>query len=318
MKNHLYRTLLYTALFSLTVLTSCGKPTGEKQDSTQTQSETDTSDKTDQEDATDKADDISSDSAMFQISNLADEETYDMLKNYLLQSGVSEERVQVLFDHVDQFGDIVGKDKLLAGFTDMDALSLAFDEYELQDLWYEKEADFTGYNCRITAYTIMGDRITIGDAADPDSRNTYLDLDSLAADDSALFGESSEKFEALYTTVEGADSDDQELQVKLVEEELSRRQVSFENAGNLSLVEVYLHTRYDETDNELFVGHVGVLMDMGDEGLFFIEKLAFQAPYRFIKLSSREELKAYLLKHYASYQGEGEAAPFILENGKLM
>ncbi len=317
MKKHFITLTLITALIS-TSLFACTKPQSSPEStiSASEGSEATTTEATDS-DQTDTQAPLT-DSEDLQITNLADEESYSFFKELLEQSNVPEERIQVLFDHIDQFADHVGKDKLLPGYTGVGASELKFDEYELQDLWFEKEPEFTGYNCRITAYTLMGDRIEIGDTSSPDSRNSYLDLDSLAIDNSALFGEDTAKFEALFTTVEGENSNDQAAQIKKVKDEMARRNISFEKAGNLSLVELYLHTHYDDNDNELFVGHTGVLLDMAEEGLYFFEKLAFQAPYRLVRLQDRDELKNYLLTHYASFHNEGEAEPFILENGQEM
>lgn len=321
MKKNKISIYLMSALLATSLLASCKPadsiesiPSTEQIDQT---SEAESNQQTETDQPAETLEETTDENAL-QITNLADEESYSFFRELLEQSSVPEERIQVLFDHIDQFADHVGKDKLLSGYTSVGASELKFDEYELQDLWFEKEPEFTGYNCRITAYTLMGDRIEIGDTSSPDSRNSYLDLDSLSLDNSALFGEDTSKFEALFTTVEGENSADQAAQIQKVKDEMARRNISFEKAGNLSLVELYLHTHYADNDNELFVGHTGVLLDMAEEGLYFFEKLAFQAPYRLVRLKDREELKNYLLTHYASFHNEGEAEPFILENGQEM
>ena len=58
-----------------------------------------------------------------------------------------------------------------------------------------------------------------------------------------------------------------------------------------------LHDRFSDTDNTLFIGHVGVLLLAGTQSLF-CRKVAFQEPYRLVKLRNRIELNDYLMEKY--------------------
>ena len=52
--------------------------------------------------------------------------------------------------------------------------------------------------------------------------------------------------------------------------------------------------------------------------LYFIEKVAFQEPYRLVKLQNRTELSDYLMEKYDTSWGQDTTRPFIIENDTLM
>ena len=65
------------------------------------------------------------------------------------------------------------------------------------------------------------------------------------------------------------------------------------------------------------IGHTGVLLPASD-ALYFVEKVAFQEPYRLLKFKTRTELSDYLMLKYDTEWGQDTAHPFILENDALM
>lgn len=56
----------------------------------------------------------------------------------------------------------------------------------------------------------------------------------------------------------------------------------------------------------------------GDGSLYFVEKVAFQEPYRLVKLRNRIELNDYLMERYDTSWDQDTARPFIMENDSLM
>ena len=68
----------------------------------------------------------------------------------------------------------------------------------------------------------------------------------------------------------------------------------------------------------LFIGHVGVLLTADDGTLYFVEKVAFQEPYRLVKIQNRTELSDYLMEKYDTAWGQDTTHPFIMENDELM
>ena len=80
----------------------------------------------------------------------------------------------------------------------------------------------------------------------------------------------------------------------------------------------FFHDKPTEEESLLFVGHVGVLLTAEDGTLHFVEKVAFQEPYRLVKLRNRAELRDYLMAKYDTSWGQDTTRPFIMENDSLM
>ena len=85
----------------------------------------------------------------------------------------------------------------------------------------------------------------------------------------------------------------------------------------IRLVSVVLHDQFSETDNSLMIGHVGVMLPTSD-AVYFVEKVAFQEPYRLLKFKNRTELSDYLMLKYDNSWGQDTAHTFIMENSDLM
>lgn len=118
------------------------------------------------------------------------------------------------------------------------------------ELWNKKYPDFIGYNCRITAFDLMKDKISVKAEAKVNASNLFMDQDAL------------------------------------------------------------------KNENELFIGHAGVLVPTKDKKLLFVEKLSFSLPYQVLKFDNRKQLKNYLMGMYDISWGQEEAKPFIMENTK--
>lgn len=83
----------------------------------------------------------------------------------------------------------------------------------------KKNGSFPGYNCRITAFSLFGDFVTVG-ANQPNTQGEdalFLDLETLSADSSVLCGDSTAKFCALFAPVNAANSTDVTEQVKALQ-----------------------------------------------------------------------------------------------------
>jgi hypothetical protein len=87
---------------------------------------------------------------------------------------------------------------------------------------------------------------------------------------------------------------------------------------NKAITEVLAYLVKNKRDEDyLFIGHTGVLFE-GEDGLYFVEKLAFQEPYQVCKFKNRTELSDYLMTKYDLSYDQPTAAPFIMENDQLM
>ena len=80
----------------------------------------------------------------------------------------------------------------------------------------------------------------------------------------------------------------------------------------------FFHDKPTEEESLLFVGHVGVLLTAKDGTLYFVEKVAFQEPYRMLRFADRTALSDYLMGKYDTSWGQDTASPFIMENDELM
>ena len=85
----------------------------------------------------------------------------------------------------------------------------------------------------------------------------------------------------------------------------------------ISLISVVLHDQFSETDNSLMIGQVGVMLPTSD-AVYFVEKVAFQEPYRLLKFKNRTELSDYLMLKYDNSWGQDTAHTFIMDNANLM
>ena len=253
-------------------------------------------------------------------ANLNDGESRQLLQNLLSGAGVSEGRVQGFFDRVDRFNDSVKAEWLTDGFEEAGLLDTKYDPYEMQDEWTAKNGTFPGYNCRITAMNLFGEFVSAGDGPgiDADEDVLFLDEEALKADPDALGGSSLADFRALYSSIQAEDTADIRRHVQTVRREWEARGVAFAENEKISLITVFFHDKPTGEESVLFVGHVGVLLTTEDGTLYFVEKVAFQEPYRLLRFADRTELSDYLMGKYDVSWGQDTARPFLMENAALM
>lgn len=247
-------------------------------------------------------------------SNLTDEASRQEVDDALAEAGVSPERRKVLWDHDEQFLSAVEESLLVGDFQVKNILAPAYDPYDYQDQWTAQHPDFGGYNCRITAFGLMGDHITVSDEAELRDSGLFMDLESLEADPSALLEDGDlDKFRRLFSVVPTENTTDTAVHMENIRRDWAERGVTFREDDKLSLVTVWFHDQWSPEENELFIGHTGVLAET-ENGLYFVEKLAFQEPYQAIRLRDRDQLRDYLLARYDVAWGQETARPFIMEN----
>ena len=146
----------------------------------------------------------------------------------------------------------------------------------------------------------------------------FVDEEALKADPDALGGSSFADFRALYSSMKAEDTTEIKRHVQTVQEEWASRGVTFRENERIRLITVFFHDKPTEEESLLFVGHVGVLLTAEDGTLYFVEKVAFQEPYRMLRFADRTALSDYLMGKYDTSWGQDTASPFIMENDKLM
>lgn len=256
-----------------------------------------------------------------EYTNLNDSVSQKLLEDMLSGAGVSGNRIQGFFNRVDSFNESVREEWLTAGFVKAKPLDTKYDPYEMQDAWMAKNGNFPGYNCRITAMELFGDFLSAGDSTPVDAAGEdvlFMDEETLRTDPEALGGSSLTDFRALYSAVRAEDTTDVQRHVQAVREEWKSRGISFRENERIRLITVFFHDKPTEEESILFVGHVGVLLTADDGTLYFVEKVAFQEPYRLLRFADRTELSDYLMGKYDVSWGQSTARPFIMENDELM
>ena len=256
-----------------------------------------------------------------EYTNLNDSVSQKLLEDMLSGAGVSGNRIQGFFNRVDSFNESVREEWLTAGFEKSKPLDTKYDPYEMQDAWMAKNGNFPGYNCRITAMELFGDFLSAGDSTPVDAAGEdvlFMDEETLRTDPEALGGSSLTDFRALYSAMRAGDTTDVQHHVQAVREEWKSRGISFRENERIRLITVFFHDKPTEEESILFVGHVGVLLTADDGTLYFVEKVAFQEPYRLLRFADRTELSDYLMGKYDVSWGQSTARPFIMENDELM
>ena len=251
-------------------------------------------------------------------SNLIDTSVQKQLAEIMNSADISPVRQQVFFDHVNQFNNTVSSEGMAAGFEVKQVTEEKYDPYAMQEEWDAAYPDFMGYNCRITAFGLFGDHITI--AADAETREDIIlmDMASLEEDSYAMQNDKDmDRFRVLYSTVPTDDTKDVSVHVENLRSDWKNRGIVFDNNPDVSLISVVFHDAWDG-ENQLFIGHTGVLFQVSETELYFVEKIAFQEPYQLTIFNNRTELNDYLMAKYDTGTGQPTAAPFIMENDELM
>ena len=253
-------------------------------------------------------------------TNLNDSVSRKLLEDMLSGAGVSGSRIQGFFNRVDSFNESMREEWLTTGFEEAELLYTKYDPYAMQDEWAAKNGAFPGYNCRITAMSLFGDFLSVSADSQINAGEDvlFVDEETLKADPDALGGSSLADFRALYSSMKAEDTTEIRRHVQTVQEEWASRGVTFRENERIRLITVFFHDKPAEEESLLFVGHVGVLLTAEDGTLYFVEKVAFQEPYRLLRFADRTALSDYLMGKYDTSWGQDTASPFIMENDKLM
>ena len=253
-------------------------------------------------------------------TNLNDSVSRKLLEDMLSGAGVSGSRIQGFFNRVDSFNESMREEWLTTGFEEAELLYTKYDPYAMQDEWTAKNGTFPGYNCRITAMSLFGDFLSVSADSQINAGEDvlFVDEETLKTDPDALGGSSLADFQALYSSMKAEDTTEIKRHVQTVQEEWASRGVAFRENERIRLVTVFFHDKPTEEESLLFVGHVGVLLTAEDGTLYFVEKVAFQEPYRMLRFADRTALSDYLMGKYDTSWGQNTASPFIMENDKLM
>ena len=249
-------------------------------------------------------------------SNMSEEEILEDVQKVLLNAGIEKSRVDAFAAQLNLFNDAMPKEMLSKGYVNAGASEILYDPYEMQDIWTSKYPDFLGYNCRITAFSLYRDFIETSEDAEIRDELLFLDEESLDYNDAIVKDEAEKsRFLQVFSNIPTIATTDIKTHVEKVYEYNENNGIRFADNELVSMISVYFHDDIDPEDQKLFIGHAGVMVRTGD-GVYFVEKVAFQQPYRVNKLKDVQEVKRYLLEKYDVEENQPRAKPFVMEDGK--
>lgn len=250
------------------------------------------------------------------VSNIYSEEDQKLCREKLIESGLSEEKVDKFMDMVKTYNkDVNGELPYKNGFVETESINT--DYTKTVDEFY-KNPNKIGSNCRINTFELMLG--TIGVERNTNDNTSTLDFDknSIENEFPDLFTkEELNEFETFYAPVQAMISTDKKDQISEIEKAVNSRGITWNDNINAKMISVWFHNDDEIDGNILFIGHTGILVPYEDK-LMFIEKLSFNEPYQALILNNRTELSDYLMEKYDIEYNQKTTRPFIFENGTLM
>lgn len=249
------------------------------------------------------------------FSNLTSEEDQSELSKDLEKTGIQESYIKDYLNYVTIYNETVPK-SVLKGWNTLD--KVAYDPYEIQEVWEKKYPDFIGLCCRMAAFTLLRDDILINQTDFPKTSMESLVFDTNAFDTMPvkyMTDENLKVFENFYAPIPTSLSTDKEVQKKVLEQALEERGVQFNNS-NLKFIGLVVHDTADESKPFLFFDHAGVIYEKNGS-VYLLEKLAFQEPYQWIEFPSEDEIIKYFKSKYDLDTTGRVTQPIYMINDKL-
>ena len=245
------------------------------------------------------------------MSNLVDSASQERLRAALLAAKVPPGRVERVLEEVSAYNRAVGEAlPVQAGFAPFDGLP-AYDPERIGTLWQAAYPDWIGLNCRLTAMSVLADAVRVEHPSKAPALGLALDEAALdAAPREVLTRAERARFATLFGAIPTEGSTDPLRQRARHGAHWAQLGVRFGESSQARMVSVLLHTHFAPGEDELLVGHVGVLLEE-DEGFLFFEKLSFELPYQLLSFSTTGQLREYLLSTY-DLDTTGESAPAML------
>ncbi len=255
-------------------------------------------------------------------SNLVDDAFKVEVKESMLASGLEEKNIEMFLKAVSYYNTAVGDAGLVKeGFKTSENLQPTYDIEKIIENWDTANSSFekiTGNrnNCRMTTFLLGNNLINIDGEYVNDNKMLFMDNDTIQYSENAFFTEENiAKFNTFYGDVSTDLVKDIDVHLSKIKAYWNEKKVSFADS-KASIITVWIHS---DLDNNLFVGHTGILFPSNKEDKFlFVEKISFEEPYQVLKFNNRVELNDYLMGKYDNAYGQPTASPLILENDELL
>lgn len=241
-----------------------------------------------------------------QYTNLGDDASLKAVTKALVDAGIPQADVDAFASQVRSLTDVVP-----AGTLVTEPRPLSAVKAEDGTIAEATSAQSRRTNCRMTTFTLMHSLITVGDPDGADTSILFIDDSQIEIPPELFVGERKD-FDVLYGRFPTTKDVAPEQRIADAEKYLTDHEVRY-SESKASVVDVYLHDTLDPQAYS-FIGHTGVLV-AGDDGLLFVEKLAFDAPYRAIWFHDRGQLVEYLRGMYDDGPRSDYGSPLIFENG---
>ena len=241
-------------------------------------------------------------------TNLVDVKDREEIIKILKENDIA--NVDLLSSWLDDFNKEEDMECGLKNWSDTS--SFAYNDGKCADR-YEKNHELSDGNCRLTAFTLMHNRLSFSNKKSDYGPYLMFDIDVLENNDSYSFvKERMEEFISLYDEINVDFIADENLDQVFIDT-LNERGISFRD-DKVKLISLVIHDDYDKV---LFVGHTGILVEL-DGKYLFIEKIAFEQPYQVSVLNSKDDLINMFKNRPSYFSNEDEIGPFLYENNKLI
>lgn len=253
------------------------------------------------------------------FNNLVTDKSKDDVKNKMKSSGISQKNIDRFFKQVDFFNANVDNSLLIEKDYKKANEIPEYDIYTMQDDLFDNYPEFAGINCRITTFGLVSDKIKV-------ENEDKINLSAVEIDNSSfknppvptLKSDEINKFNKFYSAIKTSNTGDFKVHLEKIKDFWKENGISFPDSDKYSIISVYVFSSLDENDNELFVGHTGLLFPLKDGRIMLVEKLAFTSPYQAIIFKDKKDLYDYLMKLYDFSSESYPAKPLIFENNDLL
>lgn len=196
-------------------------------------------------------------------SNLADQESKEVLENALKYAGVSKASIDNLFESINKYNgatsDIL---PVKNGFSELtDNSNYSYNASKLDKKWEKAYKSLSGRkNCRITAFETMGSLISCNSTFGETEPMMLVEKEELS---SFMTTADSDKFSVLFNGIDSIEDIDAKLQAEKIADYWRQAGVNFSDCDKISLVSIWfnnLDLYNDDDKTALHCGHAAVLI----------------------------------------------------------
>lgn len=241
-------------------------------------------------------------------TNLLKVEDREKFKKILMDNNIS--NIELFFSWLDDFNKEEDNGCGLSDFKKTEEVK--YNEFSCLDR-YEKNHEVSDGNCRLTAYTLIQNRLKINNKIKNYGSYLMFDVDVLENNKNyEVINDSFEDFITLYNEIDVSNVDEKEI-TNAFSKKWEEYGISI-NKGNVSLISVVI---YDKDNKTLFTGHTGILIKLKNRYIF-VEKIAFEQPYQINIFNDINDLIDIFSKRPSYFESESKKGTYVFENEKLI